>query len=169
VKSPIAPPEVWECLYCLSAECHHKTIPIPLPFATPPPTEQNLGWWPNRVDWLYVACPECRQISAYVTSSPVVFQDSKKRPHANKFWFCISFRCAVEGCNTPIQFHVLEEPTITQTTESEWRERLASGYWKGASPCGHPISITSGQKVSFHADQGRLWGYDPNDPAWAYL
>ncbi len=85
---------------------------------------------------------------------------------ADKIFFCISLRCAVEDCNIPVQFHVLMDATITQTTESELREKLATGYWKGACQNGHPIAITSGQKVLFETVQGKLEGYNPNGREW---
>lgn len=66
-----------------------------------------------------------------------------------------------------MQFHVLQDSTVTESTESELRELLASGYWKGLSPCGHPIAIFGNQKVSFDlATPGRPRGYNRRHPFW---
>ena len=162
----LKPPEIWECVFCQFEDCPENKTPIPLPSPTPPPIEQHLGWWPNGSAWLFVGCPECRRISALLTSQPVHFLDSRSRPHADKFWLRISFRCAVEGCNTPVQFHVLEEPTISPTTKDEWHEKLSSGYWKGACPNGHRIATTTEQKIVFESMPGRLLGYDPAHRDW---
>ena len=165
----VRPPELWGCIYCMSPQCFRKRKPIPLPFPTPVPVVRDLEWWPNDKDWLYFACPECRLITAHLGIQVVQFQDPQSRPHADKLWLCISFRCAVEGCNTPVQFHVLADSTITQTTESELREKLSSGYWSGVSPCKHETSITNDQKVRFEIVRGRLQGYNPEHREWSDL
>jgi len=147
----------------------HSCSPIPLPFATLPPELKRQGWWPNGVDWLYVACPECRLISAHVGCSSYLHDDVAPVRHSDKRWLCISLRCAVEGCNTPVQFHVLEEPIVTLTTEREWHEKLSTGYWKGVCQNGHPIATTSDQEIRFEWDRETLRGYDPNALEWRGL
>jgi hypothetical protein len=160
---------LWPCLYCVSGKCIQKHKPIPLPFAMPPQPISHPELWPNGRNWLYVACPECRQVSAHSHWVPVYFPDVRSRPHANKLWLRISLLCGVEDCNTPVQFHVLVAPTITETTESKWREKLRSGYWTRACPCGHPTSITSDQAVVFERIRGILLGYNPSHPLWKQI
>jgi len=154
------------CLRCPSDECRTKMQPIPLPISTLQHKPLNPEAWPNDTDWLYVACPDCKQVSAYLRFDLWNFQDVLQRPHADKDWIRISFRCEAEGCGIPIQFHVLAEPTVTQTTETELREKLSSGHWKGVSQCGHPIAIRQDQRVIFERVRGRMQGYSLADPLW---
>jgi hypothetical protein len=148
-------------------ECEHCSYRIVLPFPTPKSIAGRPDWWPNERDWLYLACPDCKQISAYIGFRSAAPLASQKKAHADELLWRISFRCAVEGCNTPVQFHVLAESTVTETTERELRAKLASGYWKGVSPCGHPIAITENQKLVFDLiHEGRLQGYNPNHRMW---
>jgi hypothetical protein len=151
-------PHALAVLHCLACQ-----TPMPLPSATLPPVIKRQGWWPNESDWLYVACPECRQVSAYI--APSIYH-GQSLPHGDKTWLCISFRCAVENCNTPVQFHILTEAVETLRTESELRAKLASGHWRGNAPCGHPIATGSAQEIRFQWDWGRLRGYDPKHPEW---
>src|SRR5258708_7273542 len=95
----------WPYLYCESAECREKQTPIPLPFAMPEPPVSHPEAWPTDNNFLYVACPECRQVSPHAGFHPV--QYDHRKPPSDKLWLRISFRCAREGCKTPIQFHVL--------------------------------------------------------------
>jgi hypothetical protein len=156
------------CLTCPSEACRTAKIrPIPLPPSTLVHSAPHPGWWPNDTHWLYAACPECRQVSAHLRFVVWEVQDSQSTPHADKVWLRISFRCAQAGCNTPVQFHVLWVPTVTQTTESELREKLRTGYWTGVSPCGHPIAIANDQKVLFDWALGRMLGYNPTDRFWS--
>jgi hypothetical protein len=154
----------WPCIHCTADGCRQKQTPIPLPFAMPEQSTSHSEAWPTDNNWLFVACPECRRVSPHVGFHPV--QQDRSEPPGDKLWLRISFRCAVEGCNTPVQFHVLVDPTITETTRSEWHEKLGTGYWKGVSPCGHPIAITSDQKVLFDRPGGTLQGYNPHHRMW---
>jgi len=151
-------------LICKNRNCG---LPIPLPLSTLLHLVPHPQWWPNDSDWLYAACPECRQVSAHLRFSLWDFEDVRSRPHADKDWLRISFRCAQEGCNIPVQFHVLWVPTVTQTTETELREKLHTGYWTGVSPCGHPIAITNDQKIVFEWALGKMQGYNSNDRLWS--
>src|SRR6266852_1138044 len=158
-------PHARAVLECPSGSCN----PIPLPFATLPPTVKRPRWWPTETDWLYVACPDCKLVSAHVGYSVRHFGDSQSVPQADKSWLCISFRCAVESCDTPVQFHILREHIESLTTEHELREKLATGYWKGACQNGHSIATTSAQEIRFEWDRETLRGYDPNHPEWRDL
>jgi hypothetical protein len=57
---------------------------------------------------------------------------------------------------------------VTETTESEIYDLLASGYWTGAVQCGHPIGIKEYQKVSFDPIRGGidLRGYNRYEAFW---
>ena len=154
------------CLYCQLPPCGQMMQPIPLPLSTLQHKPLDQAAWPNDAQWLYAACPVCKQVSAHLKFDLCNFQDLQSRPHVDKDWLRISFRCAQQGCGTPMQFHVLWEPTVTQTTKNELREKLQNGYWTGVSPCGHPISIANEQEVLFDWVRGRMQGYNPADPLW---
>ena len=154
------------CLICTLDSCASKKQPIPLPPATLGRREVSPDEWPNGIDWLYAACPECKQVSAHLKIYPFDLPDFHSTHHLDKDWLRISFRCGHTDCNTPLQFHVLVDSRGTQTTESELRAKLQAGYWTGASPCGHPISITNDQKVVFEWPRGKMLGYRLTDPLW---
>lgn len=156
----------WPCLYCLLPQCIRKSQPIPLPFAMPVPSISHPEVWPSGNNQIDVACPECRHVSEHSGFRLVRFRNNRDTLHAGKVWWRISFRCGAEGCNTPVQFHVLVAPTITLTTEAEWREKLTNGYWINASRCGHPTAIAGGQRVQFERAEGRLHPYSPNHSMW---
>ena len=69
----------------------------------------------------------------------------------------------MEGCNTPAEFHVLIESTVTKP---EALAKLRSGYWTGVLPCGHPIALTNEKAVAFDWDTERMRGYDPGADHW---
>jgi len=156
------------CLWCPIDECPKQTQPMPLPVSTLQHKPLNPEEWPNDKELLYAACPDCRQVSAHLRFVLWNLPDFPSGPHADKSWLRISFRCAVEDCKTPVQFHTLVIPTA-EPARNEWREKLASGYWRGVSPCGHPIAITNDQKVGFAWVQGRMQGYNLADPLWSTL
>jgi hypothetical protein len=155
---------LWPCIYCETRNCLDKRKPIPLPFAMPGPSVQHPTAWPTDNTWLYVACPECKRVSAYCAYRPI--QLDRNLPHSDKLWIRISFECAQEGCESPVQFHVLVDPVLTPTTLYELREKLNSGYWRGGFPCGHPIATAIDQKVEFDRPAATLEGYNPEDPYW---
>jgi hypothetical protein len=155
---------LWPCIYCTTRECRDKQKPIPLPFAMPAPPVSHPKAWPTDNSWLYVACPECKRVSAHCAYHQIQFD--RDQPESENLWIRISFECGHEGCETPVQFHVILPPTMTQTTFAELNEKLNSGYWKGAFPCGHPIATTADQKVEFARPGGTLQGYNPEDPYW---
>ncbi len=159
-------PVEWPCLLCLSEQCRQQQTRIPLPFSFAQQLVVDPARWPTDYNPLYVACPECRRVSSH--SHWVPFLYDQEQPHFDNVWLRISFRCAVEGCNTPIQFHVLVEPPVTETTKRELREQLANGYWTGVFPCGHSIAITTDQKLRFDrvGAAGHLEGYEPHHPMW---
>jgi hypothetical protein len=133
-------------LFCLSRDYQHTQGPMPLPLSTLRHVPEDQVEWPNDGSWLYVACPECNRVFAY--SKIDLLPSPPAGPHSDKFWLRISFRCAVENCGTPVQFHALVETTLTETTMTEWREKLANGYWKGAALCGHHIANNQRAKSS---------------------
>src|SRR5437899_8094431 len=94
---------------CNAADCQAKGTPIPLRESKPPRKDLDQDEWPNDGNQLYVACPECRHVSAH---RRVVLACTEI---LSKSWLCIAFRCAAEGCNTPAEFHVLTEPSVEKS------------------------------------------------------
>jgi hypothetical protein len=145
------------CVICHSGQCQGRT-PIPLPVSTLPPSVNNPMWWPNDSDWLYVACPECRHVYAYIQPTAVHFPEGQVISHSDKLWLRISFLCGHASCGVPAQFHALVDATVTDTTQSEWCDLLTKGYWIGSCPCGHPLATIAGQKVLFEFSPGKITG-----------
>src|SRR6266851_10464532 len=104
-------PHALPVLHCLACD-----KPIPLPSSTLPPEVKHQAWWPNGIDDLYVACPECRHISGH-RRYEVIHEPAQKIPHGDKSWLRISFRCAQPGCGIPVQFHVLVLTIVTVTSK----------------------------------------------------
>lgn len=140
---------------------NYRRIRLLLP--NPLPRDAAQGLWPSDDQRLFLECPECRRVSVYGQgdAGPSIFPDRE-----NMVWISISFRCEVEGCNTPIEFHVLRDPIAPAETEIELRARLESGWWRGASPCGHPIATTNGNDAVIQWVSGRMQGYNPEDSRW---
>jgi hypothetical protein len=147
--------------------CGYCPGQIVLPFPALESNSEDQDWWPNQREWLYIACPECRQVAAHIGCCNEVISRSQSELHKDKFLLRISFLCAGQSCGVPVQFHVLQDSTVTENTESELRELLASNYWRGLSPCGHPINISGNQKVSFDLPTpGRPQGYNRRHAFW---
>jgi hypothetical protein len=123
--------------------------------------------WPMNDTELYLACPGCNVVSVHlyadVDDCP---EDARKRHEA---WIRISFRCAIENCGTPVEFHALRNTQVLRDTEFQLRERLRTEPWTGASPCEHPICTTIHQQVEFALSQGILRGYNPNAVHWQWI
>ena len=148
--------------------CGHCSHQIVLPFATLQPTPSDQGLWPNQRDSLYFACPECRTVSGYYECQNVILQPHLRAHHEDKIVIRISFLCNVGICEVPRQFHILADALVTETTETDLRALLASGYWTGVGPCVHPIGIVGNQKVSFDSIRGGIdmKGYNRADSFW---
>src|SRR5260370_3071542 len=160
----LKPPQHWGFVCCTSENC---LTPMLLYVAKPLQPVLDPDWWPHGKNWVYVACPECKLVYAYIGLESL--QNQNTLP-VDKLWLRISFRCAVEDCKTPVQFHVLINSTVTEESENEWREKLRTGYWRCACPSGHPSAIVENQKVSFDRIDGeRLRGYNPDHPLWNEL
>jgi hypothetical protein len=148
--------------------CPHCPYQIVLPFPTLEPATEGQDWWPNGSDWLYIACPECRYVYAHVQCRNETLPRNRTTPHEDKILLRISYRCAGTGCGVPRQFHILVDATVTDTTVSELRDLLTSGYWTGVGPCVHPIGIVGNQTPSVDPIRGGidLRGYNSADPFW---
>lgn len=140
-------------------QCGHCPHQIVLPFPTRPPTSEDQTLWPNRRDYLYVACPACRTVAGYIDYHGTA-------PHRaptpdDEILICISYRCAAFPCGIPVQFHVLADSTTTDTTENEWRGLLTRGYWIGLLPCRHAPGTVGNQKVCVDVIEAQtLRGYN---------
>jgi hypothetical protein len=158
----LIPPDIRGVLPC--GHCRHQIV---LPFPTPEPAPEDHDSWPNGRNWLYFACPQCRHIAAYAQCRNEVLPQNQAIPREDKVVIRVSFLCAGQSCGVPVQFHILEDATLTETTESELHDLLASGYWTGVGPCAHPIAIVGNQRVSFDLmHEGILRGYNRKHPSW---
>jgi hypothetical protein len=148
--------------------CGHCSHQIVLPFPTLELATEGQEWWPNTRDWLYLACPECRIVAAHIGCQNMVLLRSQTKLHEGRILIRISFLCEMGICRVPRQFHILADALVTETTESDLRALLASGYWKGVGPCVHPTGINADQKVSFDPIRGGidLRGYNRADSFW---
>lgn len=142
---------------CPELGCHREGKPIPLRASTPQRKDLDQDEWPNDGNPLYVACPECRHVSVHRRVGLACME------RESRAWLCIAFRCGLEGCNTPAEFHVLIEPTATKP---DVLSKLRNEYWTAVLPCSHPISIADDQAVAFDWDTERMRGYDPNADHW---
>ncbi len=89
------------------------------------------------------------------------------KEHEDQLLLRVSYLCAAQPCGVPVQFHFLHDTEITNNTQKELRDLLASGYWTGPSPCGHPIGVLGNQKVVFDIpNPGRPKGYNREDSFW---
>jgi hypothetical protein len=154
-------PELY--VQCMNKRClrSRKETPIRLLVPVPLQTEPDPSLWPDDGRWLYLACPECILVFAYNRPGIAEFP-----PKGDEAWMCISFRCKAATCNAPAEFHVLIDTGKGTAAESQAREQLATGYWTGALPCGHPIIVAKEQNVIFEWDRGSIHGYDPNHWKW---
>jgi len=150
------------------SRCRFRRDPIRLLAANPLQKERHPEVWPKDGTLLYLACPDCRLVSAHSDCKVVGFSDDQSKRHRGKVWLRLSFRCGVEGCNTPGEFHVLEDGTVTLTRKTELREKLNSGHWIGVLPCGHPISKANPKTLHFDIP-GIMQGYNPNHQRWASI
>ncbi|SRR5260370_3563280 len=152
---------------CPIESCKFHRAPIRLLVANPQQTIGDLAEWPEDGTFLYLACPECRRVFVHCHA----YQDDfpEESHNVEKAWLRISFRCAKENCRTPIEFHVLLETTVTQTTESELRTKLRTEHWTGVSPCDHPISTANILEFLFDFVRGKMRGYNPRHPRWNAL
>ncbi len=148
--------------------CGHCPCQIVFPFSTLPPKPENQEMWPNQRDWLYFACPECRIASAYIECRNEALPTNQTTRYDDRMVIRISFLCEQGICRVPRQFHILADAQVTETTETELQDLLASGYWTGAGPCAHTIGISTNQKVSFDSIRGGsdLRGYNRNASFW---
>ncbi len=151
----------------IAGPCRFHDEPIRLLDASPPQTIHGREEWPEDGTFLYLACPECRHVSAHCHAYDAGFPESAHT--LEKAWLRISFLCATQNCNTPKEFHVLMGTTVTQTTESELRAKLKAGYWTGVSPCDHPIYTNDAQNYVFEWVRGAIKGYNPRHPRWSDL
>src|SRR6266446_5408780 len=156
-------------VHCSKEGRRFRLESIRLLVANPLQITRHPELWPTDGSRLWIACPACKLVSAHCFCETVGFPDDQIEFHRDKVWWSISFRCAVEGCNTPAQFHVLMGTTVTETIKNDVREKLGKGYWKGVLPCDHPISITNDQRVHFGMVPGRMQGYSPDDSQWHYI
>jgi hypothetical protein len=147
--------------------CPHCPCNIVLPFPKHESKPEDRDVWPNGRNWLYIACPECRYVYGHAQCQNEVLPRNQPIPHADKIVLRISYRCTRTTCGVPVQFHILEDATVTETTERELRDLLTSGYWTGVCPCGHSIGLAANQKVFFdRMGQETLQGYNRADRFW---
>jgi hypothetical protein len=145
------------CVVCPEYLCPRRHVPIPLRESTPQRRELDQDEWPNDGKKLYLACPDCNHVSVYNQAVLAAVEIELRE------WLCIAYRCGLEDCNTPVEFHILTETTVQKT---DILSKLRSEYWTAVLPCGHPISIEDGQGVFFRWDRGRMRGYDQEADHW---
>jgi hypothetical protein len=154
---------------CPDQKCQFHLKPIWLLVANPLQITVDPAVWPEDGRFLFVACPECRHVSAHLQAyegDPPEGDRSAQQP-----WLGIFFLCAIPGCRSPAEFLVRMDATVTQTTEPELREKLATGYWTGVSACEHPISTRDVPKDGFLFEwqRGMLRGHNTQHPRWNSL
>lgn len=153
-------------VHCPTDGCRFQQEPIRLLISNPEQTKTNPNLWPSDGTWLYLACPECKRVSAYCYTQIAGFPDDQDDFQTDTAWLRISFRCAEEGCNTPAELHVQIDTIQTQRTRPRLLDRLRTGYWSGTLQCGHPIAITSDQDPVLERALGTMQGYNPGHPRW---
>lgn len=108
-----------------------------LPYPNPPKTKPDPKPWPTDAWKALFLCPECKQVRIY-TKAEIAWHESTDEDYeaylAHAAWFCAKFECAVSGCETPVELHVL---TDAGKSIQEVDSMLRSGDVEGELPCGH--------------------------------
>ena len=121
--------------------------------------------WPTDGTELFLECPSCNQVSVHSQAYSRDFPEDTCNLQKAWAWFRISFRCAIEGCDTPVEFHVLRASEGKRRTEVELYDKLRTTPWIGASRCHHPIAI-GGNKKPVIGPVSSLEGYRPDHSHW---
>ena len=159
------------CVRCPNEDCDCHQEPIPLLFASLGRTADGRVGWPEDGTELYLACPACRRVSVHSQADARDFpEENQSAAHSGKVWIRVALLCGSEGCNTPAEFHVLLNQASNNQLASELQTKLDRTHWTGFLPCGHQIAPVQPNRWYFDRPQfGRLWGYNPMDPRWAFL
>ncbi len=148
-------------VHCSDSACPFHGKPILLPASSPQQKDSDPQGWPTDESVLFVACPQCRLVSAHYHADLADFpQDAQDKFRRGRVWWRITTQCGAENCTTLLEFHVLMEEDGQSRMWSDISGKFRAGFWKGATPCGHPLQASD----NLHSDcvEGKLRGHDPH-------
>jgi hypothetical protein len=141
---------------CPNTECPAHQKPIALLAANPERIIADPEGWPKDGTVRWIACPECRRVSAY--------SHARIEPHlpdyrsTRKEWIGVTLVCGEEGCKSQSRFHALLAERADKELATEIQAKVAGGYWIGRFPdCRHTLSSAS------HVVFDRVSLFEPRD------
>lgn len=127
-------------LKCPNPDCPSPQEPIWLPSANLSQTTGDQKAWPSDGGSLFVACPECRRVSAHCSVQTEDCSEAIRTAlRRDKFWIRVSFVCGQENCKTRLEFLALTGKADRKHVDIEVREKLQSGWWSGNLACQHAM------------------------------
>ena len=122
---------------CPNEECEFHQKPAPL------------AWSPEDGANLYLACPECRQISSH----PGLPEDNRG---TRKVWVQVRFTCKTGASGHPASFYALVPDTEDRHMRTDLRRKLEMKYWTGTLSCGHTLPLIEDDLFSFESMKRRV-------------
>lgn len=125
------------CISCNNLNCHPRTSILWLPYFNPPKTKSDPKPWPTDTWRALILCPRCWQFRIHRRAD--IFWREKTDEEFERYLelitcFRISFLCAVAGCESPAELHIIAEKGIPSSSLEQILRFEGTG---GVLPCGH--------------------------------